>query len=273
MSISSLQKAGTWQRVSAYLFDMILTVMIIVGAAAALSAILGYNDYSKQLEDYTNQYAQEYGIELDITQEEYDALSDEDKELYQQANKAFGKDAAIQELYEKMFSTAVSIASLSTLSTYLILYFAIPLIFGNGQTLGKKIFNLAVVRTNCVKISGPVLFTRSILGQCVIETMVPILLVFMLLFGVIGGAGPLVILLLLVLQVVMIAITPTHSAIHDLLADTAVVEYSSQMIFASEEELIAYKKAEHEKLVSQNHDFGRLDGQIPAEPMTQSEQE
>lgn len=273
MSLLSLQKAGIWKRISAYLFDMILTMMIVVGIAALLSAVLGYDTYTEKLEEYTNKYVQEYGIELDITQEEYNALSDAEKTQYEKANDAFSKDADVQATYEKIFSLGLSIVSISILSSYLILYFTIPLFLQHGRTLGKKIFGLAVVRTNCVKLSGPVLFARSILGQCAIETIVPAMILAMMLFGVLGGVGPLVLLLLLILQIVMLCITETNSAIHDLLADTAVVEYSSQKIFESEEELIAYKTAEHEKLVSQNQDFGRLDSIVEPETIEQGEQE
>lgn len=289
MAVIDLQKAGIWTRISAYLFDMILTMMLIVGIALVLSGAFKVDSYIEKNEEYKTEYEhkykhkyeQLYGIDFDIKQEDYDALSTEEKALYQKANDEFldefldefGKDPLVQENYAELISSVFLAINLSILSSFVILYFTIPLIFGNGQTLGKKIFGLAVIRTNCVKISGPVLFARSILGQCVIETMVPVCLILMLLCGVIGGAAPLVILLLLILQVTMLCITQTNSAIHDLLADTAVVDYSSQKIFESEEELIAYKTAEHEKLVSQNQDFGRLDSIVEPETIEQGEQE
>lgn len=272
MSIS-LQKAGLWKRISAYLFDMILTAMLVVGIATLLSAAFGYDRYNDQLEEYTTQYAQKYGIDLNITEEAYNGLSEEEKANYEAANKAFSADERVQETYGKLFSIGLSVTSLSILSTYLILYFAIPLFLHDGKTLGKKIFGLAVMRTNCVKISGPILFVRSILGQCTIETMVPVMLITMLFFGVIGSVGSLVLILLLILQIAMMCVTQTNSAIHDLLADTVVVDYSSQKIFDSEEELIAFKAAQHEKEVSQNQDFGRLDPKPEIETKSEMSEE
>ena len=65
-----------------------------------------------------------------------------------------------------------------------------------------------------------------------------------------GLIGIVMLFLLLVLQIGVMIYTKTNSSIHDLLSDTVVVEYASQQIFETEEDLIAYKKAEHEKMVN-----------------------
>ena len=101
------------------------------------------------------------------------------------------------------------------------------------------------MRTNFVKITTPVLFIRSILGLYTIETMVPVLLLLMIYFGAIGLGGTIAIFGLLILQIAMLSSTKTSSSIHDLLADTAVVDMSSQKIFESEEALIAFKEEQH----------------------------
>ena len=82
------------------------------------------------------------------------------------------------------------------------------------------------------------------------ETMVPVLLVTMIYFGVLGSVGTITIGLLLVLQVSVMVATQTNSSIHDLLSDTVVVDYSSQKIFESQEALIAFKEEEHAKEVA-----------------------
>ena len=103
----------------------------------------------------------------------------------------------------------------------------------NGQTLGKKIFALGVMRTDCVKISPMILFVRTVLGKYTIGTMVPILMLLSLLFGVPPLMPMAVILLVLLLQVVLFITTKTNSFIHDSLASTVVVDFQSQMIFDS----------------------------------------
>ena len=76
----------------------------------------------------------------------------------------------------------------------------------------------------------------------IIETMIPILLLFLIFFGGLGFVGLAVLAALLVLQVGLVAGTRNNSAIHDLLAQTVVVDMASQMIFDSEQELLAYRE-------------------------------
>ena len=72
------------------------------------------------------------------------------------------------------------IISFSILIGFLIVEFLFPMIFKNGQTLGKKIFGIGVMRVDGVKVTTPILFVRSILGKFTIETMMPVLMVIMI---------------------------------------------------------------------------------------------
>ena len=76
--------------------------------------------------------------------------------------------------------------------------------------------------------------------------------IFLLTIGVVGVV---VIVMLLILQIAMIAVTQTRSAIHDLLTDTVVVDFSSQLIFETEEELVRFKEEEHLKKVAASEDI------------------
>ena len=136
------------------------------------------------------------------------------------------------------------------LIAFLILEFIVPLLFKNGQTLGKKIFGIAVIRVDGVRIPTFQLFVRAVLGKYTIETMVPLFIIMLFLMGTLGIMGPIVILLLIVLQIVVMVVSKTNSPIHDLLAVTAVVDINTQMIFDSTAEMIEYKKkrAEQEAL-------------------------
>ncbi len=247
----SIQKANFWKRISAYLFDLILTVMLTVGIAALLSAALGYGKQNDRLEAYYQEYETTYGVDFDITEEEKAQLSEEEKATYQAATDAFLADERVGNIYEKMFFLTLVIVSLSVLLAILTVQFIAPLFFHNGQTLGKKIFGLAVMRSNCVKLSNPVLFIRSILGMYTIETMFPLVLLIMIYFGFMGGAGTLTIGLLLLLQLGVLIGTKYRSSIHDLLSDTIVVDMASQRIFDTQEAMLAYKKELHEQEVAQ----------------------
>ena len=249
MSVT-LQKSNFWKRISAYLFDLMLSVMIVLAFALALSSMLNYDSHTKKLQNYYTQYEQEYGIDFDISQEDYDKLSPEEQASYQQKRQectaAMNQDPQVQKVSSLIFQLTFVIISVSILLGLLTIYFIVPLFFHNGQTLGKKMFGLAVVRTNCVKISNPVLFVRSILGLYAMETMFPIFILLMIYFELLGSIGTITLLLFFGLQI-GVMISTKGSSIHDLLSDTAVVEFSSQRIFDTQEELTEYQKAEAAK--------------------------
>jgi uncharacterized RDD family membrane protein YckC len=118
----------------------------------------------------------------------------------------------------------------------------VPLLFKNGQTLGKKIFSIGVMRIDGVKISPIILFARNILGKCTIGTLVPIYLIMMVSFGLLGLVGLVVLAALILAQVIMFFFTKYRTPIHDKFAQTVTVDISTQLIFDSAEELLEYKK-------------------------------
>ena len=223
------------------MFDAVLAVMLTIGLALVFNGVFQYDKHLVKLESYQYNYEQEYGIDFNITEEDYNKLSEAEQQQYTEVMNAFKNDSAVIKLYDTMFYSAIAIVSASLLLTHLILYFAVPLFIGYGQTLGKKIFGIAVVRTSFVKASNFVLFARAIVGQCIMETMVPVLFVLMAVFGMLGSVGTVAILLLWGLNIYCMITTQTNSTIHDLLSDTVVVDMMSQRIFDTEEELIAYK--------------------------------
>ena len=122
------------------------------------------------------------------------------------------------------------------------------------STLGKKIFGVALMRNDGVKIGHVTLFVRTVLGKYAVETMIPIMAVMMLFFGNLNIVVLGIVLILSVAQFVLFLATRKHSLIHDLLADTVAVDMASQMIFNSTDELVAYKaKLQAEKVAHQTY--------------------
>ena len=73
--------------------------------------------------------------------------------------------------------------------------------------------------------------------------MAPLLIIFLILFGSLGTVGLIMLAALALLQIVLlIAATHTNSAIHDILAQTVVVDMESQMIFDSAREREARRR-------------------------------
>ena len=246
-----LQKADIWKRISAFMFDSVMIVMVAVGLAAIFSLFLNYGEHYRVLEDTEKEYSEKYGIDLEITAAEYDKLSDEEKQKYELADAEFAKDERAIYAYNMLLNLSLIVLTLSLLLAYIGLELVVPIFFKHGRTLGKKIFGLAVMRTNGVKLGGQAHFIRVIIGKYTMETMVPVYLLLMILFGNLGVVGTGILILFVILEIFTMAYTKTRSTIHDLVSDCVVVDMASQMIFESEDELMAYKTRIHEEMANQ----------------------
>ena len=240
--IHDLQKAGFWKRIAAWLFDGILMSVLVVGFGFLLSVMLGYDGHSAALEAAYDSYGAQYGVVFDITAEEYAAMTDAERSNYDAAYEALIADEEVLYHYNMTLNLTLVIITGGFLLAYLLWEFFIPLWLGNGQTLGKKIFGLCLVRIDGVQINTLQLFTRTILGKFTIETMIPVYILLMLFWGTMGLGGTLFLMAMGIGQCICVAVTRSHSAFHDLLAGTAVVDMASQTIFRSTEDLIAYQK-------------------------------
>ncbi|MBQ4511258.1 MAG: RDD family protein [Clostridia bacterium] len=236
------QKANIWKRISASLFDIILLVIIIIGAGLLTSRILKYDSLSAHLQDSYSKYEESYGVDLSISSEEYEALDEASKAKHEAARKAILEDKDIIKTYEKLMNFTLIIITFSILFAYLLLEFTVPLLFKNGQTLGKKVFGVAVMREDGVRLSSMSLFIRTILGKYTIETMIPVMVLILFFFGTMNIFCILVVGALLIVQLAMFIIDPARCLIHDKLAKTVCVDLASQMIFDSENDMLEYKK-------------------------------
>jgi uncharacterized RDD family membrane protein YckC len=243
--IYDLQKASVLKRAAAWLLDTILLVVLACGIGMILSAALNYDQHSQALEACYERYEKEFGIDFDV----YAELTEEEQARFEAANAALQKDTEALKAYNMVVNLSLTIVSLSVLLSYLALEFVVPLLFGNGQTMGKKVFGIALVRVDGVKITTFALFVRTLLGKYTIETMIPVLMAMMIFIGTIGILGPAIVLGLVILQVALIVTSPTNSALHDHMAATVAVDLASQMIFATPEDLVEYKKQVHAEQV------------------------
>ena len=243
--VVDLQKANFWKRVAAWLFDGILLCVLAVGCGMVLAEILQYDTHAAKLEAAYDRYETQYGIAFEITAEEYAAMSEEAQKNYDAAYEALLADEEALLAYDKVTNQSLLIVTFSILVAVLVLEFAVPLRLGNGQTVGKKIFALGLIRTDSVRVNSMQLFARAVLGKFTLETMIPVYILLMIFFGNIGLVGTAVLLALGVVQLVLLVATRNSSQIHDLIAGTVVVDISSQTIFRDTEELIAYTKRIH----------------------------
>lgn len=239
---AQLQNASVMKRTAAGIFDFILTCILAVGAAWLLSLILGMDTHQATLDNGYAQYESRYGITFDISQEEYQALSQQQRESYDAAYEALVADEAVMHSYNMVFRLSILITTFGILLAVLVTEFVVPLLLKNGQTVGKKVFAIALVRVDGVRLTPLQLFVRTVLGKFTIEIMIPVYLALMIFFNAIGVSAVLILGGLLLGELICMVATKNNSLLHDLLAGTAAVDMSTQMIFRSTDDLIQYQK-------------------------------
>ena len=235
----ALQKASLGKRIAAGILDGILICILATGFAFLLSVLLGYDGYYQTLTDGYSRYETQYGVSFDIPREE---LSEADREKWDAAYKALSQDEEVIQAYNVVLNLTLVIASVAILLSVLAWEFAVPLLLHNGQTVGKKVFSLGLVRVDGVQVTNLQLMVRALLGKFAVEIMIPVFVILMVFWGISGLIGPIVLLALLVAQAICLCVSNTNALLHDQMAGTAVVDISSQRIFRSTEDLIAYQK-------------------------------
>lgn len=240
-----LQKANMWKRIAAWILDLMLLSVLAVGCGAILAAVLNYDAHHAAMQAGYARYEAQYDVSFEITAEQYEAKSAEEKAVFEQATQALLADDQVIYEYNMVINLSLLITTIGILLGVVVLEFAVPLFLKNGQTVGKKAFGLGIVRMDSVRISPVQLFIRAVLGKYTIETMIPVYILLMLLWGTLDMTGLIVLLALTLAQLVCICITRENAAIHDKLAGTVVVDVSSQKIFANTDERTEYIKRIH----------------------------
>lgn len=244
-----LQKASVSKRLAALMLDLIIFILVATAAASLLSLILGYGGTVKAFEAHYQKYEEKYQIDANMSAEEYNELTPEQKQRYEEASRELAKDDEIVELYRSLINKTILVVFISLFIAFALTELALPLIFKNGQTVGKKLFNLGVMRTDGVRVSSFQIFVRAIFGKFLIGTLLPVMFFMLDMFGVTGGMAILIVPLIVLLQAGLLIFTKNNYAIHDALAVTVVVDMQGQMIFDTVEDLVAYRKALHEEMV------------------------
>ncbi len=278
-----LKKIGFVKRASALLLDAILLSVLATGFIWIISLICNYSgeealarQYFEEWEtfrkeeipsvaDYYGFNYTENGDDYTVTVKETGAAATLD-DVVNKLKNSEGKDGQTKAAYDKYLALTPAekvnaqyqylhtmlfmMVSVGSLLAYLILEFILPLCLKNGQTIGKKVFGIGLVRPNGVKVAPVAVFARMLLGKYAVETMFPVLLVFLFLFAQ-GAALMSVILLaaLFILNVVLFFATKNHTPIHDILAYTVAVDIKLQVVFASEDELNEKKSQAHKEFI------------------------
>ena len=241
--IYDIQKASILKRISAAILDIILLGIVSVGFIFMFSAITNYDKTLTEMEAIYLEYKAEYGFDFrEVTEEMYNKYTEAEKKHYDDTYEIFVKDENVLKVHNLMVSKTTMMVTLGILMGFLVVEFIIPLILKDGQTIGKKCFNICVINENGVRIKPSVLFIRTVLGKYTVETMISVFLIISMIFGSITIIKLFVILAILVANLTMIITNRNNALIHDVLAYTVVVDKGSQMIFENQDELMKYKQ-------------------------------
>ena len=240
--IGDLQKASMWKRASAFLLDAILLLVLATGFFWLISVMTGYDGYQDIVNEAYTRIGKQYGVTEEMQMKTMEELTPQEKEAIQAANAAIAQEDKAVHAYQMVINLQVLIIAFGLLFSFLALEFVVPLIMGNGQTIGKKIFGLAVMHTPGVRLRATALFTRTILGKYAVGTM-PLAMAALFIFS--GAGSPLFLLiaaLLILAQLIVLIVSQENALLHDKMAVTCVVDMASQMIFDTHEQLLEYKK-------------------------------
>lgn len=241
-----LQKASFGKRIIAFIFDFICVITIAVGLTIPFSAAVGYDGYVDKLDNIKEKYQTEYNIP-EITSEEYDKLDKQEKEDFnnaynaavEAANEALEKDNEAITTWNMITNLMLLIVTIPMLISFLLYEFFLPLIFKNGQTLGKKIFGIALMHKEGIRVKNIQLFVRALFGKFVIETMI---LLYVLIYFGLSDIGLIFLLIYVIIQIICMVTSHTNSPIHDVMAGTVAVDMASQRIFETYDDLLEYNK-------------------------------
>ena len=195
---------------------------------------------------YVQYYENEHKVDLTATELDRSNYNKEElkdwEKAYKECDKTLKSDLTYSERMMKIIAFTLLMVSLGVLISMLVLEFILPLVFKNGQTIGKKIFGIAVIHQNGVRVNNITMFIRTFLGKYAVETMSPVLLILMLFTGN-ALIAIIVFALLIILELVLfIWKKDTRPFIHDVFAKTVCVDMASQMIFDTEAEMLEFRR-------------------------------
>ena len=137
--IYDLQRASMWKRISAWLLDAILLCIIATLMAFVLAAVTNYDGYSEQLDARYTYFEKQYGVSRNLTQEQVNAMTDEERANLTAASDAIAADEEALSAYNMMLQLIIIMTSFGILLGYVVLEFAVPMVLGNGQTDRKSV--------------------------------------------------------------------------------------------------------------------------------------
>lgn len=264
-SVFELRQAKISKRIAAFVMDMIMFFIIFAGALFAFENFsVDYNEnrivYEEKCLEHNlsfetinengEKYVKTWTIQ-DYLESSYASSSckvsnssnltsvssecqEEFNKFFLKNNENFSKDEVALKAFNNVLNYRISFYAISTLVGLIIVNLVFPLIFKNGQTLGKKIMHLGLVSKKGIKVSKLNVIGRFLLGIFAVEVM-PLMMYFAAsnVFGMTAIIGVLV----TVVNFCLIVFTKNHTMIHDYIGGTIVIDLDTTVIFNTLEEM------------------------------------
>ncbi|MBQ8768368.1 MAG: RDD family protein [Oscillospiraceae bacterium] len=249
-------KAKPIKRLGAYVIDLILLLVITTAVALAMYSAMDYNAYEDKYEMSCEKYGQQFGVDLSASRADQAELSEAEQEKYLAAWEALNADEETMDALKQMLRIELLSLMVGFLVGYVILEIMIPLIFKNGQTVGKKILGLCVMHKYHVRVGFMQIIYRTILGKYFIETLIPVVMLVLSDYGVLGMTASLVLAAIAMTQGFIVMMSQANCGIHDKLFNTVVADFKKQHIFDTWNDRFDFEEAYEKEMAEREAAYG-----------------
>jgi len=216
------------KRAFAGAIDVLLIAILTVFIAMPMSKLTGFESARADVGAVSARIKEESGISADLTPQEYQNLTDEQIQKYEAGWIEYFNEEENIRTYNRMVVGSYLTVLGSILVAVLILELAIPLFLGDGQTLGKKMMGLVVIRMSGEQVDTLGIIARALLGKYLVEIAVPVFTVLAIYNGNSSGRSSFMIVGLFLAQAACMGLTRERRLIHDFLSGTRVVAAESE---------------------------------------------
>lgn len=239
-SIYTPRLARPIKRLAAFLIDIVMILVLFTGVMFVLSEIFDYEGMNAQLE----QLYIDTKVKLPDDKGVYQFCEIKDPSCEQALKNLYEMDI-FYVLFDKVQSFLIYAPIVSIFFPLLILEFILPMIFKNGQTLGMKLFNIALISKNDIKVKPIQVFVRFLFGKFIINGIVPVLgVMYIFISDGAGITGAMLLLLFLIANFACYGVGQNKTFVPDALAGCYPIDTQEQIFFDTVEELAAAKAAE-----------------------------
>lgn len=249
-------KAKPIKRLAALMIDLVMLIAITAGIWIGMYTAMDYDSYVQEFQGYIDEYAQKHDVDLSIPSNELQNYPEDVQKKYNEALLDLNDNKQAMASYAQQFKINMLAAMVGLFVAFVILEVMIPLILKNGQTVGKKIMGLCVMHKYHVRVGFMQIIYRSILGKYFIGTLIPVAMLIMKNYGVMGTTASLIMAVIAMVQGFIVLMSQANCGIHDKLFNTVVADFKQQYIFDTWDERCDFEEAYEKEMAEREAKYG-----------------